>query len=183
MKKYLSLFLAVLFLNSCIPLRIAPTISDYHVEKGKKFKRSLSKRNMFIFEDPKEVNHFYNYVNTKYDLEDIDVYDNVPFKISGEQYFFSFYEVEIPDKSVNLFPVITSVLFNAAIGNTEDGEISDPSLSRKDNWYLAIEVFSDLEKDCLDEKSLSRELVLKYLRTLKKEYLSTYNYNEVVFKN
>ncbi|WP_299431053.1 hypothetical protein [uncultured Maribacter sp.] len=183
MKKLLYVFASVAFLTSCVPIRIAPSISDYNVTKGKKFKRSLSKRQMFIFEDPKEANDFYNYVNTKYDLQHIDVYDNVPFKINEEQYFFSFYEVKIPDKAINFFPFVTSVLFNAAIGNFEDAEIEDPTMDRKDNWYLAIEVYSDLEKDCLEINSLSREVVLKYLRTLKKEYLSTHNYNEIVFKN
>ena len=183
MNKFLSLVFTIVFLNSCIPLRIAQSISDYNVTKGKKFKRSLSKRQMFIFEDPKEGNQFYTYINTKYDLEDIDVYDNVPFLLNGEQYFFSFYEVEIPDKAINLFLVFTSLLFNAAIGNLGDAEIADPTMSRIGNWYLAMEVYSDLEKDCLEINSLSREAVLKYLRTLKKEYLSTYNYNEVVFKN
>lgn len=183
MKKYLSLFLVALFLNSCIPLRIAPSISDYNVTKGKKFKRSLSRRQMFIFEDPKQANQFYDYVNTKYHLEHENVYDDIPFEMNGEQYFFSFYEVEIPDKAINLFPVVTSILFNAAIGTLEDAEIAEPTMARSDNWYLAIEVYSDLEKDCLEINSLSREVVLKYLRALKKEYLSTHNYNEVVFKN
>ncbi len=183
MKKYLSLFFVVLFLNSCIPLRIAPSISDYNVTKGKKFKRSLSRRQMFIFEDPKQANQFYDYVNTKYHLEHENVYDDIPFEMNGEQYFFSFYEVEIPDKAINLFPVVTSILFNAAIGTLEDAEIAEPTMARSDNWYLAIEVYSDLEKDCLEINSLSREAVLKYLRALKKEYLSTHNYNEVVFKN
>jgi len=183
MKKLLCVIASVALLNSCIPVRIAPSISDYNVTKGKKFKRSLSKRQMFIFEDPKEVNQFYNYVNTKYDLQHIDVYDNVPFKINGEQYFFSFYEVEIPDKTINLTPMITSVMFNALIGDFEDADIDEPTMSRNGNWYLAIEVYSDLEKDCLEINSLSREVVLKYLRALKKEYLSTHNYNEIVFKN
>ncbi len=138
---------------------------------------------MFIFEDPKEANEFYNYVNTKYHLENENVYDDVPFKINGEQYFFSFYEVEIPDKAINFLPFVTSILFNAATGHFEDAEIADPTMARINNWYLAIEVYSDLEKDCLKTDSLSREVVLKYLRALKKEYLSTHNYNEVVFKN
>jgi len=46
-----------------------------------------------------------------------------------------------------------------------------------------MEVFSDTEKDCLREGSVSRDIVLSYLRDLKNEYLATDNYNEVVFKN
>lgn len=64
------------------------------------------------------------------------------------------------------------------------GPIFDDSYgSRKGHWYIAIEVYNDLEKDCLQVDALSREAVLKYLRTLKQEYLITHNYNETVFKN
>ncbi len=78
------------------------------------------------------------------------------------------------------------LVLNAALDN-EDPEryVSNESsdMIRRDNWYIAMEVYSDAEKDCLQEESLSRELVLKYLRALKNEYLSTHNYNETVFKN
>lgn len=59
----------------------------------------------------------------------------------------------------------------------------DTAILRNGNWYIAIEVFSETEKDCLHEESEARDIVLPYLRALKKEYLSTHNYNEVVFKN
>jgi len=61
--------------------------------------------------------------------------------------------------------------------------LEDTYSNRKRSWYLATEVYSDTETDCLVETSFSREVVLKYLRTLKKEYLATYNYNETVFKD
>ncbi len=80
----------VFLIQSCIPLRIAPTIEDYKLTRGKKFKRSLSKRQMFIFEDPKEAGHFYDYVNTKFDLNHEDVYDDVPFKIDSSTFFLRF---------------------------------------------------------------------------------------------
>ncbi len=170
--------------QSCIPLRIAPKIEDYKITPGKKFKRSLSKRQMFIFENPKDEHHFYNYVNTKFQLGDQNVYDDIPFEIEGEQYFFAWYEVEIADKSINLAPI----LFNATMSrlldsDNDDGFIDAEEVIRSGNWYLALEVYSDVEKDCLKEDTLSREVVLKYLRALKNEYLSTHNYNEVVFKN
>ncbi len=178
--------LLVLFFTSCIPLRIAPDIDDYRITRGKSFQRTLPKREMFVFEDPKEANGFYNFVDTKFALDNENVYDDVPFAIEGEQYFFSFYEVEISDKALNLFPVVMDVFVNAALGNDDMDPIfsdEDNTVSRKGHWYIAIEVYSDLEKDCLHIDSLSREMVLKYLRDLKNDYLSTHNYNETIFKN
>ena len=51
------------------------------------------------------LNQFYKYVNTKFELKDINVVDDVPFTIYGEQYFFSHYEVNLPDKTLNLLPI------------------------------------------------------------------------------
>ena len=186
MKSLLPIAISFFLLSSCIPLRIAPNIPDYRITKGESFKKDLPKREMFVFEDPKDANHFYNYVDTKFQLNNENVYDDIPFIIDDQQFFFSFYEVEIPDKTINLFPVVLDVFTNAALGNDEMDPIfsgGDAAYSRIGNWYIAIEVYSDLEKDCLQINSLSRQAVLEYLRTLKKEYLSTHNNNEVVFKN
>lgn len=186
MRARLSIAFSFFILTSCIPLRIAPNIDDYRITKGKTFKKELPQREMFVFEDPKDADQFYNYVDAKFQLNNENVYDDVPFTIGEQQYFFSFYEVEIPDKSINLIPVVLDVFTNAALGNDEIDPIfseEDVGYSRVGNWYIAIEVYSDLEKDCLQMNSLSREAVLEYLRTLKKEYLSTHNYDEVVFEN
>lgn len=185
MKRTLLLGISVLIFQSCIPVRIAPTIKDYKVTQGKKFKRVLSKRQMFIFEDPKDAGHFYDYVNTKFQLNHDNVYDDVPFAIDGGQYFFSFYEVEIPNKTLNLTPVMVHYAVNSALGSEDP--LADYNgagdIVRRENWYIAMEVYSDLEKDCLADNALSKEAVLRYLSVLKKEYLATHNYNETIFKN
>lgn len=186
MKRLLPIVFLIFLFQSCIPIRIAPKIEDYKIARGKKFKRSLSKRQMFIFENPKDENHFYDYVNTKFQLEHVKVYDDIPFKVDDERYFFAWYEVEIPDKTLNLAPAVIDVALNGVLGNDAFEPYlleSVDSFHRKGNWYIAIEVYSDTEKDCLTTQALSREVVLKYLRVLKEEYLTTHNYNEVVFKN
>lgn len=186
MRLLLPLFCLVFLAQSCIPLRIAPEIEDYKIARGKKFKRSLSKRQMFIFENPKDENHFYDYINIKFQLEHLKVFDDIPFSIDDEQYFFAWYEVEISDKTFNLAPALIDVALNGVLGNDEFEPYmleSVDSFHRKGNWYIALEVYSDTEKDCLVSGVLSREIVLKYLRALKQEYLVTHNYNEVVFKN
>nr|WP_298792797.1 hypothetical protein [uncultured Allomuricauda sp.] len=181
MRKMLLPLIFLMAYNSCVPLRIAPTIKDYRVVKGKKFKKGLPKKTMFIFEDPKEENEFYNYINTKFDLNDYYVDVEIPFELDGEEFFFSFYEVEIPTKTINLIPLIMDGILSQT---TEmDPVFEDVHTSRIGNWYLAIEVFSDKEQDCLHENSSYIQKLLTYLGQLKNEYLNTGNYNEVVFKN
>lgn len=181
MKRTLLALFVLVFLNSCIPIRIAPNIKDYKLTKGKRFKKGLPKKNVFVFEDPKEANEFYNYVNTKFQLNDYYVDVQVPFLIEGQTFYFSFYEVEIPTKTINLIPLALDVALNQA--TDMDPVFDEAHTSRIGNWYIAMEVFSGTEKDCLSENSISREIVLAYLRELKNEYLATDNYNEIVFKN
>lgn len=180
MKKNIILITTLMVMQSCIPIRIAPKIDDYKVTKGKKFKRSLPKREMFVFEDPKDSDEFYTYVNTKFQLNDENVYDDVPFTVNDAPYFFSFYEVEVPTKIINLGGVVADAMLTTA---GVDPVFEDSYGSRNGHWYIAIEVYSDQEKDCLHTDALSREAVLKYLRTLKQEYLTTHNYHETVFRD
>ncbi|EWH14575.1 hypothetical protein KLA_04387 [Cellulophaga geojensis KL-A] len=72
--KNVFLVVILVFVQSCIPLRIAPNIQDYKITKGKTFKRGLTKHHVFIFEDPKDESEFYNYVDVKYQLYNIDVF-------------------------------------------------------------------------------------------------------------
>lgn len=186
MKKVTIAFIVVLIFQSCIPLRIAPTIQDYKVTKGKKFKRSLPKRQMFVFTDTKDAEQFYTYINTKFQLKHVDVYDNVPFKIEADQFFFSFYEVEINDKSIDIATPVLATVGNKLLQiGDEPSEffVPETNVRRTGNYYIAMEVYSDDGNDCLSKDSVSREAVLNYLRDLKKEYLATHNYNEVLFKN
>ena len=177
MRKICYFLICSFYFYSCIPLKIAPQINDYRISRGSKFSKELSDRSMFLFEDPKAAGEFYDYVNTKFQLDGVRVYDDVPFTIGEEQYFFAFYEIALNDKILNLFPAI---IFAALDAGEVDG--GDEILSRT-KWYVAIEVYSDNEKDCLAADSLSGEVVLQYLRAIKGEYLSTDNYNEFVLKD
>ena len=181
MRKLLQLIVCLVFISSCIPLRIAPNIKDYKLAFGKRFKKGLPKKTVFVFEDPKDADEFYGYVNTKFQLNDYYVDVEVPFDVQGNNYFFSFYEVEIPTKTINLVPLILDGVLTQA--SDMDPVFDELYATRTGNWYIAIEVFSETENDCLLESSVSRDIVLPYLRNLKNEYLSTQNYNEIVFKD
>lgn len=168
-----------MFCFSCIPLRIAPNIKTDKVMVAKKFKRKLPKRYAFIFEDPKDANEFYYYVNTKYELNHLDVEYNVPFIAEGKEYFFSFHETEIPDKTLNLGLIFVDLILES---KDWDPMFVDDYETRKGNWYLVITVSDDAFNDCLKPNYNSREDILKYLRNLKMEYLTTSNYLEALLR-
>ena len=186
MRKHIFSAFLLLGAYSCIPFQIAPTIDDYKLVKGKRFKKGLPEKTTFVFEDPKDHGDFYEYINTKYQLDNHYVDVEVPFEVDGETYYFSFYEVVKKSKALFLLPLATDVALHAA-SNADEFE---PAVANNDNtilegssFYIVMEVYSDNEKDCLHQNSSHNEKVLAYLQGLKTEYLNTDNYNEVLFKN
>jgi len=177
--KQLLVLLSLFVFTSCIPLRIAPTIKDHKIMVAKKFKRNLPRDYSFVFKDPKDANEFYNFINTKHSLQHQDVEWNVPITINNEEFFLSFYETEIPTKTVNLIPILVDASL-ASKGNYPI--LEDFEFSRIGNWYLVLTVSDSDMNDCLDPNYKSRENVLKYLRDLKAEYLNTHNYLEALLR-
>lgn len=163
MKCIIFLPVLLLLIQSCIPIKSAPRIENYRILEGRKFKKGLPPRQTFVFEDKQDVNAFYNFINDKFQLGDEQVMDDVPFRVNGHQYFFSFYEVDKKSKNINLMPFIMSKV-------TKSEDVEEPEMDINEYYYIAIEAYSDIENDCLVMGALSREPVLKYLRNLKEEY-------------
>ena len=142
MKNYSTLLIFFLF-SSCIPLRIAPNIKDNKVMIAKKFKRNLPKHYSFIFNDPKDADEFYNFIDIKYNLKHTDVQWNVPFTIDSKEYFLSFHETEIPTKTLNLIPIVIDAKL---VSKGHSPLLEDVHFSRVGNWYLVLTVFdSEIE--------------------------------------
>lgn len=173
-------FLGFIFLiTSCIPLRIAPNIDNHKITVGKKFKRSLPKEHVFIFEDPKDADEFYYYINAKFDLNNIDVEYNVPLEIDGVTYYLSFYETEVPTKTVNLLPMAVDLATRESNFQTD---FSGSYTSRTGNWYIALSVTDDNIVNSLEPLYPFRQFVVDYLEELRLEYLSTHDYSHLAFK-
>jgi hypothetical protein len=165
--------MACLLLSSCIPVRIAPKIKKDKVIVAKKFKRQLPGDHAYIFKDPKDADEFYHYINTKYELNHLDVESNVPVMITGETYFLSFYEVERTTKTINLVPVIVDARRES---NGNDPILEDLHVSRTGHWYLVLLVSDSNMSDCLKPNYKNRTEVLNFLNELRLEYLNTTNY-------
>jgi len=164
---------------SCIPLQIAPNIEGAKVYKGKKFKRKLPKQYVYVFEDPKDANEFYTYINAKYKIDYDEGGGNVPITINQKKYYLTFYEVERNTQTVNLIPMIV----DAALENKGNTAIlEDIHYSRVGTWYIALTVTDDKLNDNLKETEPNLKSILKYLDQLRSEYLTTANYRELYFK-
>ncbi|GGW62414.1 hypothetical protein DFQ11_102394 [Winogradskyella epiphytica] len=179
MKKFIILVL-VLVLTSCIPYKIAPKFKnqDYKVMQAKKFQRKLPRETSFIFKDPKDADEFYNYINKKYNLDNIEVGINTPFKLKGETLYLTYYEAERTDEIVNL----PFVLVDAKRDSNGNSRLFENNYTtRTGHWYIIITIYDKNLKNCLRDHHPLKDHTLKYLEDLKKEYLTTHNYEELLF--
>lgn len=151
------------------------------VVKAKKFKRQLPKQYAFIFEDPKNANEFYNYVNAKFQISYDDLEGNIPININDNNYYLTFYEVKRNTETVNLIPMVVDAVLEEK-GYTSGSTFESDYTSRSGTWYLALTVNNDALEDCLHPEHDSKAEIEKYAKDLKEEYLSTTHYMEVYLK-
>ncbi|GHC46065.1 hypothetical protein [Ulvibacter litoralis] len=174
-------FIIILLLvtTSCIPLRVAPNLEEGKIVKAKKFVNNLPNQFSYVFDDPKEANEFYYYINAKYQLNYDDFNGNIPVVINGQTCYLTFYEVNKETKTVNLVPV----LVDAALEDKGHAPVlKSLEVTRSGKWYLALTVTDDHLNDCLNEEHQNFEEVEKYVSNLRNEYLTTTHYIEVFLK-
>jgi len=177
--RILSVLALFLITTSCIPTRIAPSIKTNKIMQAKKFKKGLPKQDAFIFEDPKDANHFYTYINTKYQLNHNNVDNNVPIQINNTTYYLSFYETQIDDKTLNFVPILVDAKLSQ---NGDEPILQDMYESRKGNYYIVLTVYDAGLKNCLSENYNNNDIIINHLEEIRIEYLNTYNYEELLFK-
>ena len=177
--KKLSCYLLILIAYSCIPYKIAPNIEGEKIIKAKKFKKDLPNFYGFIFEDPKNANEFYNFINAKYNLKHLNVESNVPISINNETYYLSFFERERTTETINLIPFIIDADRNS---KGKESLLEDFYATRTGFWYLVITVTDPKFKDCLNPNHPQHGKIVNHLKKLKDEYFSTSNYMEAYLK-
>ena len=175
-KIQLLLLIVILALTSCIPTKVAPRFKnkDYKVMLAKKFKRKLPRETSFIFKDTKRDGEFHNYINSKFGEKNRTYGNEYKITIDNKSYYFSYSETDKEDQTANLVPLFIDVTLNTTI-------LQDAYTSRKGHWYILITIYDDALKNCLVDKHPLRNEMISYLKNLKKEYLNTANYNEILF--
>ncbi|MFD1015256.1 hypothetical protein [Winogradskyella rapida] len=177
--KKVSLIILVLFVWGCIPVAVAPRFKrhDYKIMQAKKFQKDLPREIAFIFKDPKEAEEFYHYINKKYQLQHNNVGYNVPFQLQNQTLYLSYHETQRTDKKIN---VPLAAIDSKRKSNGNSALFEGHYVSRTGHWYLALTVYDNNIKNCLKENHPLRAETIAYLKALKAEYLSTYNYEELL---
>lgn len=147
--------------------------------KAKKFKNDLPNFYGFIFEDTKNADEFYNFINAKYNLKHLNVESNVPIAINNKSYYLSFFEREKTTSTLNLIPLAIDSHRNR---NGRNPLLEDIYTTRKGFWYIVLLVTDSNVNDGLHPNYPQNDAIINYLKELKKEYLSTSNYMEAYLK-
>ena len=178
MKTFFSV-ISVLLLCSCIPLKIAPNLKQGKILKTRKFIKKLPSQYTYVFEDPKDANEFYNYINAKYQTSYDDETGNLPVTISNKTCYLSFYEVNKETQTVNLIPMVIDAALNQ---NGSDPILESAYTSRQGTWYIALTIIDEAMNDCFNPAYEGIIQMTKYAQGLQEEYLSTTEYIEVYLK-
>jgi len=179
MKHLYTVFFAFFFI-SCIPLSIAPNIDGGKVYPPRKFKKHLPQNYVYVFEDPKDANEFFEYMNAKFQVVYDDDLGNIPIKIENNTYYLTFYEVERNTQTVNLVPIVVDAKLD------QEGYspiLEDAHVTRTGNWYIAITVTDEGLKDALNPSYDNYKKIVAYADTMRTEYLTTVEYIEIYLKS
>ena len=173
------LFILLLLLGSCIPIKMAPQIKDYKIVVAKRFKRDLPRKYAFVFEDEKNADEFYSFLYWKLGRLNTDIEVNLPFDVDGTTYYMSFHERRKSDLTLNLLPMfIDAVLANQDMEPALDGTYA----SHDEFWYILITVSDTDLRDCLNPSYPEQQEVVTTLKALKDEYANTHHYVEAYLK-
>ncbi|WP_432411976.1 hypothetical protein [Rasiella sp. SM2506] len=178
--KYLSVVLVALFFVSCIPLQIAPNFEGGKIFPPKKLKKQLPNNYVYAFEDPKDANEFFRYMNAKFQILYDDATGNIPIIIDAQTYYLTFYEVERSTKTVNLIPMaIDAGLEEKGLGPV----LESAHETRVGKWFIALTITDEALLDALKPEYQNHPKVLAYADHMRTEYLNTVHYIEVYLKS
>lgn len=158
----LCLLSSFVLIHGCIPIKLAPQISEYRIDRGVDIDKSLkTEKNLFVFENREKGLHFFNFFSKKYKLEP-----------HGRGSRFS---VNLNDTDFDVF-VFAPQINNSYLDFTEI--IDNNEYDKDDDYdetyhYIAMRVSSAYEDDCLSLNSLHHNVIVNYLKELKTEYLSS----------
>ena len=153
-------FLMLAFSVSCVTPLHTVEIEDYVLlENGKEILGREKGLTAFVFENDQRKVPFRQFIFDKYKLgstQDIAFYT----MLDGKRFKVLVYENSEIDKCFDMSQFMVTNFETVAN-------------KRSSANFIAMSVTDDYNEDCLDEQSLYRNIVIKYLRELKIEYYNS----------
>lgn len=179
MRKSIVLLSSLFLFSACFPIAIAPNLENGKVIRARKFKRKLPNRHTYVFTDHKDANEFYSYINTKYSRNHKLVTTNVPVTIASNTYYLSFFEADKSSKTINLVPLLIDARRSS---NGNEPILENHYSSRKDVWYILLQITAEDFSDALDPEYARYAEVFQFATKMREEYNRTFNYRQTILQ-
>lgn len=112
----------------------------------------------FVFENNKKTIPFQQFLAIKFNLQTLNQRE-IPFTINDDRFFLHMYDNDEVVKYINISDFIMKE------------QIPDVSKMGNQSDFIVLSVVNDKNEDCLKDNSLYQNIVIKYLKNLKEEYL------------
>lgn len=157
--KGLAMFCIPFFVFSCIPVKTNPKIADYHILNPLPNKLNEKSRDgLFIFENKRSPGSFQAFLVQK--LNPTNKKENRDFSatIQGTKFIISV----LDQREMETYIDLSEIFIKSAK--------SELVKSGDEKTYVAITVKTPDGEDCLKNNSLYQNIVINFLKELKKEY-------------
>ncbi|MDD3004311.1 hypothetical protein [Flavobacterium sp.] len=146
------------FVASCGIHKSKYIIDDYVLVPNAKNILGNKGLTAYVFENNKKIVPFQNFAVQHFNLSTYNQKE-IPFTYNNNNFILHIYDVDEINKYIN-----TS---DFALKN----QIPDASKVNNISDFIVLSVVNDKNEDCLLEESLYQNMILKYLKNLKEEYL------------
>ena len=134
-------------------------IEDYILVSNAKTVLGNDGLTAFVFENNKKILSFQQFLVNKYKLQTYNQRE-IPFTINNERFILHMYDNDEIVKYINTSDFVMKQ------------QIPNASKMHNQSDFIVLSVVSDKNEDCLQETSLYQNIVVKYLKNLKEEYLN-----------
>lgn len=156
-KRIFAVLVSVLILTSCGITKPKYVIEDYVLVPNAKAILGNDGLTAFVFENNKKNFPFQQFLVNKYNLQTYNQ-SEIPFVLNNERFVLHIYDNDEITKYINTSDFVMKE------------QIPDVSKMGNQSDFIVLSVVNSKNEDCLMDKSLYQNRVLKYLSNLKEEY-------------
>ena len=151
-------FVLLFFVTSCGIHKPKYTIDDYVLVRNAKNILGNNGLTAYVFENNKKILPFQEFAVNHFKLSTYNQKE-IPFTYNNNNFILHIYDVDEINKYINTsdFTLKNQIPNASKVNNLSD--------------FIVLSVINDKNEDCLQDQSLYQNMILKYLKNLKEEYL------------
>lgn len=155
---FLASFIFLFSVSSCGIHKTKYIIDDYVLVKNAKNILGNDGLTAYVFENNKKILPFQEFAVKHFNLSTYNQKE-IPFTYNNNNFILHIYDIDEINKYINTsdFALKNQIPNASKVNNLSD--------------FIVLSVVNDKNEDCLQDQSLYQNMILKYLKNLKEEYL------------